>query len=271
MLSLRFSLVREIFAHNRINFFWRSFPGKDHEAVLEFLVNIRIEPYTMFITAGGLWSMGAFSYSQSSLPLETQVGRYCSIANAVTTFNSEHPVNWLSTSPFSYNPDAAPIFTQAIEDASMSDTYCLKVYDDKSHAPIYIGNDVWIGQHVQLKKGIKIGDGAVVAAGAVVCGDVEPYTVVGGVPAKIIRQRFDSKTVKRLNQLQWWRFQFTDFHDLDIRKVDKFLDGLESKIERKDLQIYDPEAVTIITIKNFLEHKAQGTDNAAFFSKTDQP
>ena len=117
MFSLQYSLIKDLFAQWHIFFVWRGSPGNEDAAVLEVPSTIRLEPYSMFITGGGLWSMGAFSYSQSTLPLETEAGRYCSIANSVTAFNSEHPVDWVSTSPFSYNPDAAPIFGQAIQDS----------------------------------------------------------------------------------------------------------------------------------------------------------
>ncbi len=257
MLSLQYSLVKDLFVQRRICFFWRGSPGKEDAAVLEFPLTVRIEPYSMFITGGGLWSMGAFSYSQSTLPPETEVGRYCSISNAVTAFNSEHPSGWISTSPFSYNPDAAPIFRRAIEDFPKGSLYRPKEYDDRSHNSICIGNDVWIGQNVQLKKGIRIGNGAVVAAGAVVTGNVEPYSIVGGVPARLIRPRFDGKTAERLEKLQWWQYRFTDFHGLDPADIGKFLDGLEERIAKAELRKYSPTAVTLPAIRTHLERKAR--------------
>ena len=81
-----------------------------------------------------------------------------------------------------------------------------------------IGNDVWIGSHSLLLGGIRIGDGAVIAAGAVVTHDVPDYAVVGGVPAKIIKYRFDRMTIQRLQDSKWWNLsieevkkRFTDF------------------------------------------------------------
>ena len=90
-----------------------------------------------------------------------------------------------------------------------------KRYDDKVlvHAPDYlknssciIGNDVWIGANASVLRNVKIGDGAIVAAGAVVTKDVEPYTVVAGIPAKPIKNRFDDETICRLLKIKWWDF-----------------------------------------------------------------
>ena len=70
-----------------------------------------------------------------------------------------------------------------------------------------IGNDVWIGSNVLLLPGISIGDGAIIAAGAVVTKDIEPYSIVGGVPAKEIRKRCSEEKIKKLIQLKWWNWE----------------------------------------------------------------
>ena len=258
LLSLNYSLVKELFAQRRISWFRRGGPADDAAAVVELPLSVRIEPYTLFITAGSLWSMGAFSYSQSSLPPETEMGRYCSISNAVTAFNSEHPVKWVSVSPFSYNPDAAPIFRQALEDSPQGPRYRQKPYDDHGRAPIRMGNDVWIGQHVQLKKGISIGNGAIIGAGAVVTKDVEPYAIMGGVPARCLRMRFDEETVERLERVRWWDYNFTEFYGLDPAQPERFLDGLEERIAGGKVRPYRPEPVTLRTIRDWLEKSRQG-------------
>ena len=84
--------------------------------------------------------------------------------------------------------------------------------------PIRIGSDVWIGSHVIVMGGVTIGDGAVVAAGSIVTKDVPPFAIVGGVPAKIIKFRFPSETIKRLLEIRWW-----DLPDEEITKhIDLF-------------------------------------------------
>lgn len=82
-----------------------------------------------------------------------------------------------------------------------------------------IGNDVWIGYEAVILSGVHIGDGAIIGARAVVTRDVEPYTIMGGVPARPIRKRYDEETIQRLLALRWW-----DFPPEQMRKC---LDALE--------------------------------------------
>ena len=72
---------------------------------------------------------------------------------------------------------------------------------------IVIGNDVWIGYEAVILSGVTIGDGAIICTRAVVTKDVPPYTVVGGVPAKPIRKRFDEETIKKLEEIRWWNWK----------------------------------------------------------------
>ncbi len=93
--------------------------------------------------------------------------------------------------------------------------------------PCHIGNDVWIGHGVFIKEGVTVGDGAVIAAGAVVVKDVPPYAIVGGSPAKIIKYRFDEKTISKLLELQWWNMDPEILQQCPYEEIDKAIEFLE--------------------------------------------
>lgn len=114
------------------------------------------------------------------------ISKYCSIANHVCLGPGEHYLDRLSTFPVKLllNPGYSDCFPASKRTV--------------------IGNDVWIGNGVTILNGIHVGDGAVIAAGAVVTKDVPPYAIVAGVPAKIIRYRFDSEDIHKLLSIKWW-------------------------------------------------------------------
>ena len=138
------------------------------------------------------------------------IGKFCSIAcGAKFLFNSgNHSLGSLSTYTF-------PVFFQQWE---LDVKNIASAWDNKGG--ITIGSDVWIGYEAVIMAGVTIGDGAVIAARAVVTKDVEPYTIVGGVPARPIRRRFDDKTVNRLLSLRWW--------DWPAEKIQKNIDAIQS-------------------------------------------
>jgi acetyltransferase-like isoleucine patch superfamily enzyme len=138
--------------------------------------------------------IGDFSYiGHNSVIVEASIGKFCSIASDVKIAPGKHPTSTIvSSHPVMY---------------SNSSYWTVKIFDKDHHNPkrrVAIGNDVWIAANAIIADGISIGDGAIIAGGGVVTKDVEPYTIVGGVPARPIRKRFDDKQIEFLLQLQWW-------------------------------------------------------------------
>jgi phosphonate metabolism protein (transferase hexapeptide repeat family) len=138
-----------------------------------------------------------FSYvgSHSSI-LNTRIGKFCSIANNVICGLGKHPTHFVSLHPIFYrdNNRVGFSFTRNTE------------YEE--YGAVVIENDVWIGTNALILPNITIGNGAIVAAGAVVSKNVPPYAVVGGVPARIIKYRFDQKTINKLQKIKWWDKDF---------------------------------------------------------------
>jgi virginiamycin A acetyltransferase len=128
------------------------------------------------------------------------IGKFCAIAPGVKFImnGANHTMNGVSTYPFSLMGHGWEIVIPTLND--------LPIKGDT-----IIGNDVWIGYETVVMPGIRIGDGAIIAAKSVVTKDVAPYTIVGGNPSKIIRNRFDEKTIEELRSIKWW--------DWDIKKI----------------------------------------------------
>jgi chloramphenicol O-acetyltransferase type B len=121
------------------------------------------------------------------------IGKFCSISNDVFIGLGSHPIDYFSTSPIFYRK-------KNIIEIDL----ILKDYSFQEYENIKIGNDVWIGAKAIVLDGITIGHGAVVAANAVVTKDIPPYAIVGGVPAKILKYRFNDTKIKKLLESNWW-------------------------------------------------------------------
>ena len=121
-----------------------------------------------------------------------RIGAFCSLGPHLEAGFGRHPTHYVSAYPSFYSAHSAGRADFGV------------VTDFAEHLPITIGNDVWLGAHCLVMDGVTIGDGALVAAGAVVAQDVAPYTLVGGVPARVIRQRFSPEETEFLLALKWW-------------------------------------------------------------------
>ncbi len=128
-----------------------------------------------------------------------EVGNYTSIAAGVKVFlGGEHRIDWVTTFPFN-------VFWKSEQHHTGH---------PRTKGDVLIGSDVWIGTEALIFSGVTIGDGAVVGARAVVTRDVCAYAVVAGNPARVVKYRFDQKTIERLCKLKWW-----NWHESQIKKA----------------------------------------------------
>ena len=159
-------------------------------------------------------SVGKYTYGYETFLNTTQeggvsrIGRFCSI-NSTARIGSNHFLNTVSSHPFFYRGSCS------------NNDYQIKREKLLNRAgKIIIGNDVWIGAYTVIIAGVTIGDGAVIGAGAVVTKDIEPYAVVGGVPARVIKYRFNEEIREELLKMQWWDWE----HELLVERMGDFWD-----------------------------------------------
>ena len=141
---------------------------------------------------------------------------------------TQHPCDWLTTNTFAYTHMflPPPFQNPRIQEFSWS-------------VPTLIGNDVWIGSGVKIKCGLKIGDGAIIGAGAVVTKDVAPFTIVAGVPARVMRKRFSSKLIKRIQACPWWAWDLTSL-PLDWKQPERAQGHLEDAVAQDRVKPWNP-------------------------------
>lgn len=149
--------------------------------------NVRIDRNNLILHS----DLGDYTYTgQFSVIMHCKIGKYCSVSWGVTIGAGEHDYNKITTHDFLYN--------QSYDINNNKTAY------DRFEKTLVLGNDVWIGTNATICRGVSIGDGAVIGANAVVTKDVPPYSIVVGSPAKIIKYRFDNRTIELLLELKWW-------------------------------------------------------------------
>lgn len=156
-------------------------------------------------------NIGDFTYIAGNTKISrTNIGKFCSIGPDCKIGLGKHPSkDFVSTHP---------IFFSTLKQAQI--TFADKDYFEEFEN-IEIGNDVWIGAKVTVVDGVKIGHGVIIATGSVVTKDIPPYAIVGGVPAKIIKYRFENDEIEKLLELKWWEMDieyikdnFKKFHNI---------------------------------------------------------
>ncbi|MBR3919885.1 MAG: antibiotic acetyltransferase [Clostridia bacterium] len=143
------------------------------------------------------------------------IGRYVSISHDVKIGLENHKLDGIGTSPVFYSKQRGWVDRNYIE----------------RQVPVAVGDDVLISANAMIMSGVKIGTGAVVGAGAFVNKDVPPYAIVAGIPAKIIRYRFDEATIERLLKSEWWKLDKSELvrHKDRFSDVKAFLDEFEKR------------------------------------------
>jgi len=142
------------------------------------------------------------------------IGNFCSIANNVNIYlGGNHRTDWVSTYPFGH-----------------INKHVFNEYNGDGHphtkGNVIIGNDVWIGANVTIMSGVTIGDGAVIANNSHVVKNVEPYSIVGGNPAKLIKYRFTQEQIEKLLEIKWWYWdddKINKFTPLLCNTIDEFI------------------------------------------------
>jgi hypothetical protein len=161
-------------------------------------------------------SFGDYSYTDGNVQIiYSEIGKYCSIANSVRINPGNHP-QWRVTQHH---------MTYRRAEYGLGETDDTNFFDWRKAHKCVIGHDVWIGHGAIIMPGVNIATGAVIGSGAVVTKDIGPYEIAVGVAAKVIKKRFDDKTIEKLLQSEWWNWDRVTLENNfnDLLDLDKFL------------------------------------------------
>ncbi|MFT8313707.1 MAG: DapH/DapD/GlmU-related protein [Clostridium sp.] len=171
--------------------------------IFNFYENVTLSDYSY---------TGQFCFLQN-----VEVGKFTNIAAMVRIGPTNHPMERPSLHHFTYRRKMY----------GFDDKDDKEFFENRKSHKVYIGNDAWIGHNAIIMPGVTIGNGAIVGSGAIVTKDVAPYTIVAGVPAKIIRKRFNDDIIYKLESIKWWNWchkkikeNFNDF----LLNIDDFVE-----------------------------------------------
>jgi len=176
------------------------FPIEGHKNV-QFIKNTITKPnifvgdYSYYDSRNGELFENQVLYHYEILGDKLLIGKYCAIAPGVTFImnGANHKMNGFSTYPFNLFGNGWEKYTPTLNDLPFKGN-------------TVIGNDVWIGMDATIMPGVTVGDGAIIAAKSVVTKNIEPYTIAGGNPAKLIKKRFSEIIIEKLLKIKWWNW-----------------------------------------------------------------
>lgn len=177
------------------------------DCVLSSHVKVLPQSNLLRVTIGKYTYIGKLCTMQDVI-----IGAFCSVGSFVSVGGGVHPTGLPSTSPVFY--DKNNIFKKS---------FLIAENNTHDHLKTIIGNDVWIGDSCYIKAGVSIGDGAILGAHSVITHDIPPYAIVAGVPARVIRYRFDETIIEALMKIKWWLWEDD--------KIEEFKNQLSSPTE----------------------------------------